>query len=114
MKRRGVCYDAGRVMWGQNWRPDFSAAAARRELAIIRDDLHCDAVRICGEDLDRLTMAGEQALEDPVHDLDMASYALVRSLAGRLGNTYPDMPWEPKKSFRSVAGWYGAREPSPT
>jgi hypothetical protein len=342
MKRRGVCYDAGRVMWGQNWRPELSAVQARRELAIIRDHLHCNAVRICGEDLDRLTMVGTRALdlglevwlspelwdhsaietleyiamaaeraeeldrlrpgqvvlsvgseltlfmngivegatvferlqhptfwehvragahnealnaflaeatervrdrfhgsltyasvpletvdwdrfdvvgldlyrdarirdqfgeilgryiafdrpvaitefgcctyrgaadmggrgfaivdttsghgaplrldgvyvrdegeqarevvemleiferagvdagfvmtfvapsnpwnEDPIHDLDMASYALVKSLAGRLGNTYPDMPWEPKESFRAVARWYGAREPGP-
>lgn len=344
MKRRGVCYDAGRVLGGQSWRPELSAAQARRELAIIRDDLRCSAVRICGEDLDRLAMAGAQALdlglevwlspelwdhgpaetleyvvraaeraeelhrhrpghvvlsvgseltlfmagivegatvferlqhptfwervrvgahdaplnaflaeatervrdrfhggltyasvpletvewdrfdvigldlyrdarirdqfgeilgryvaldrpvaimefgcctyrgaadaggrgfaivdttsgrdgtpfrldgvyvrdegeqarevvemleiferagvdaafvmtfvaplspwnEDPIHDLDMASYALVKSLAGRLGHTYPDMPWEPKESFGAVAGWYGAREPGPT
>jgi hypothetical protein len=63
MKRRGVCYDVGRVMWGQNWRPELSAARARRELAIIRDDLHCTAVRICGEDLDRLTTVAAQALD---------------------------------------------------
>jgi hypothetical protein len=37
MNRRGVCYDAGRVMWGQDWRPEFSPEEARRELQIIRD-----------------------------------------------------------------------------
>jgi hypothetical protein len=47
MRRRGVCYDVGRVMWGQNWRPEFSLEEARRELQIIRDDLHCNAVRHC-------------------------------------------------------------------
>jgi hypothetical protein len=58
--------------------------------------------------------------EDPLHDLDMASYALVKSYGGRLGpmgtacpqapwehdrygTTYPDMPWEPKEAFRAVA-----------
>ena len=43
MKRRGVCYDVGRVMWGQNWRPEFSSAESHRELQIIRDDLHCNS-----------------------------------------------------------------------
>ena len=40
MNRRGVCYDVGRVMWGQDWRPEFSAGEARRELQIIASDLH--------------------------------------------------------------------------
>ncbi|HEY5986851.1 MAG TPA: hypothetical protein VIV12_10810 [Streptosporangiaceae bacterium] len=63
MNRRGVCYDAGRVMMGQNWRPVFDRDEVRRELQIIKDDLRCSAVRICGEDLDRLAAAGEAALE---------------------------------------------------
>ena len=63
MKRRGVCYDVGRVMWGQDWRPEFSAAEARRELEIIGTDLHCNAVRICGQDLGRLIAAGGHALD---------------------------------------------------
>ncbi len=50
MNRRGACYDVGRVMWGQDWRPQFSPHEARRELKIIRDDLRCNAVRICGQD----------------------------------------------------------------
>ena len=53
MDRRGVSYDVGRVL-GLNWRPDFDAETARRELEIIRDDLHCNAVRICGREIDRL------------------------------------------------------------
>jgi hypothetical protein len=63
MRRRGVCYDVGRVMWGQDWRPEFSLGEARRELQIIRDDLHCNAVRLCGLDLGRLHAAGEAALD---------------------------------------------------
>jgi len=35
-------------------RRQFSREEAHRELQIIRDDLHCNAVRICGLDLDRL------------------------------------------------------------
>jgi hypothetical protein len=63
MNRRGVCYDVGRVMWGQDWRPQFSPHEARRELQIIRDDLHCNAVRICGQDTGRLMAAGGHALD---------------------------------------------------
>ncbi len=63
MNRRGVCYDVGRVMSGQDWRPEFSPGEARRELQIIRDDLQCNAVRICGQDLGRLIAAGAHALD---------------------------------------------------
>lgn len=60
---------------------------------------------------------------DPRFDFDLASYSLVKSFSGRLGalvdefpmvpwdatrhgTTYPDMPWEPKESFRAVAAWH--------
>jgi hypothetical protein len=61
--------------------------------------------------------------DDPLYDLDMASYSLVKSFGGRLGplgaahpeapwdrhrhgTTYPGMPWEPKDSFHAVADFY--------
>lgn len=44
--------------------------------------------------------------EDKRFDLDMASYSLVTSYAGRYGDTYPDMTWEPKESFRTVANYF--------
>jgi len=62
MKRKGVCYDAGRVLMGANWRPKFDPRVVHRELEIIKDDLHCNAVRICGLDVDRLVAASEDAL----------------------------------------------------
>ncbi|QBD81129.1 abortive infection protein [Ktedonosporobacter rubrisoli] len=63
MKRNGVCYDVGRVMMGDNWRPVLDPHILRRELEIIRQDLHCNAVRICGLDLERLMLASEEALK---------------------------------------------------
>lgn len=63
MKRRGVNYDVGRVMMGELWRPTFDPKMVHRELEIIKNDLHCNAVRICGLDLDRLMMASEDALK---------------------------------------------------
>jgi hypothetical protein len=43
---------------------------------------------------------------DPRHDLDMASPAIVKTLEGRHGDTYPDMAWEPKAAFTAVAECY--------
>jgi hypothetical protein len=62
MHRRGVSYDVGRVL-GINWRPVFDPEVVRGELTTIRDGLHCNAVRICGRDLDRLAVAGRTALD---------------------------------------------------
>jgi hypothetical protein len=62
MNRKGVSYDVGRVM-GFNWRPDFDTKIVGREFLIIKDDLHCNAVRICGLDIKRLMFAAESALE---------------------------------------------------
>ena len=61
MNRRGVSYDAGRVL-GMNWRPVLDPQVARRELEIIRTDLHCNAVRVCARDLGRLTTVARDAL----------------------------------------------------
>jgi len=63
MKHKGVCYDVGRVMMGRKWRPAFNPEIVRRELEIIKNDLHCNVVRICGLDIDRLTVAAEYALD---------------------------------------------------
>ena len=62
MERKGVSYDVGRVMAG-NWRPDFDPKVVRCELEIIRNDLHCNAVRICGLDINRLVSAAGMALQ---------------------------------------------------
>jgi hypothetical protein len=43
---------------------------------------------------------------DPRLDLDIASPAIVKTLPGRTGATYPDMAWEPKAAFHAVAELY--------
>ena len=43
---------------------------------------------------------------NPLHDLDMASYAVVKSYVGQNGKTYADMPWEPKEAFFRLANSY--------
>jgi hypothetical protein len=63
VRLRGINYDTG-TRYGQIMtRPEFDRAAARRDLRIIRDDLHCNAVRISGEDTGRLTAAARDALQ---------------------------------------------------
>ena len=62
MNRKGVNYDVGSVM-GFNWRPSFKPEEVRRELQIISEDLHCNAVRISGLDITRLTIAAQYAVE---------------------------------------------------
>ncbi len=47
--------------------------------------------------------------EDPIQDLDLASQGLVTVYKDRLGETYPDMPWEPKTAFKVLAEYYNTR-----
>ncbi|MFF3665547.1 hypothetical protein [Microtetraspora malaysiensis] len=44
--------------------------------------------------------------EDLDLDLDLASYGIVKVYEDRLGATYPDMPWEPKAAFTTLAEYY--------
>ena len=53
-----MCYDVGRAYGGRFLtRPVFDPVTAGRELRIIRDDLHCNAVRFQGRDITRLMTA---------------------------------------------------------
>jgi len=64
MDIKGVCYDTGRAYGGGFvTRRVFDPAMTRRELQIIRDDLHCNAVRFQGTDIGRLTTAAAGALK---------------------------------------------------
>ncbi|EWC62375.1 hypothetical protein UO65_2362 [Actinokineospora spheciospongiae] len=60
MRAKGIGYDTGLSLDGDTRRP-FDPDVVRRELQIIRDDLHCTAVRLWGDDLDRLEFAAEHA-----------------------------------------------------
>ncbi|WP_230330067.1 hypothetical protein [Nocardia aurantiaca] len=63
MRGKGMTYDAGFVRNGRASREDLDPEVVRRELAIIRDDLHCTAVHIVGGDADRLELAARCAAE---------------------------------------------------
>ena len=57
MRAKGVAYDTGFIYKGSVSRERFDPEVVRRELAIIRDDLHCNAVQVIGGDPDRLELA---------------------------------------------------------
>jgi hypothetical protein len=61
MKIKGVNYDVGTEM-GVNWRPDYDPKVVQRELEIIKNDLHCNAVGISGKDIGRLVVTAEAAI----------------------------------------------------
>jgi hypothetical protein len=101
MQRRGVCYDVGRYLYG-DWRKDYNPQTVHRELEIIRDDLHCNAVRICGKDLGRLAAASDDALRQGLEvwfspelwnkspETTLAYTAKAAEIAENLRRQYPD------------------------
>jgi hypothetical protein len=61
---RGIVYDVGVLYEGdQPSRPHWRAEDMRRDLAVIADELACNAVMITGTDLGRLAEAGAVARE---------------------------------------------------
>ncbi|MFJ8476715.1 hypothetical protein [Kitasatospora sp. NPDC094011] len=63
MRIKGISYDTGFVRSGACSRKRFEPELVREELRIIRDDLHCNAVRIMGGDPDRIELAAGFAAE---------------------------------------------------
>jgi hypothetical protein len=63
MRAKGITYDTGFVRAGTSSRRHFDHEVVRRELEIIRDDLHCNAVQITGGSVDRLEVAARIAAD---------------------------------------------------
>jgi hypothetical protein len=61
MRGRGINYDTGFFPGGRSSRVAFDPEVVRRELRVIADELHCNAVRISGGDPERLGVAAEAA-----------------------------------------------------
>ena len=88
MRAKGISYDTGIIRNGVNGRGSFDLAVVRRELQIIRDDLHCTAVRIIGGDPDRLEAAAVHAADlglevwfSPFTPIDLTSDEMLSLLA---------------------------------
>ncbi|WP_330270531.1 hypothetical protein OG205_25130 [Lentzea sp. NBC_00516] len=63
MRAKGIAYDTGFVRHGEISLEKFDLDAVRRDLTVIRDDLHCNAVHLVGGDPERLERAAEIAAE---------------------------------------------------
>ncbi len=63
MRARGIAYDTGFIYQGSVSRTRFDPEVVKRELTIIRDDLHCNAVQVVGGDPERLELAASHAAE---------------------------------------------------
>jgi hypothetical protein len=60
---KGMNFDTGFLSAGTSTREPFDPEIVRREMRIIREDLHCTAVRITGGDPDRLEIAAQHAAD---------------------------------------------------
>ena len=63
MRGKGITYDTGFLSAGRSTHEPFDPEVVRREMRIIRDDLHCNAVRITGGHADRLKIAATHAAD---------------------------------------------------
>lgn len=63
MRIRGINYDTGFISKGTTTREPFDPRVVRREMQIIRHDLHCNGVRITGGYSERLEIAAAYAAE---------------------------------------------------
>ena len=84
-----------------NWRPNFDVVTVRRELEIIKKDLHCNAVKITGSDIGRLTTSALAALKeglevwfcpsalDKAQDATLALIVKAAREAEKLNQEYP-------------------------
>ena len=59
--RKGITFDTGFRSAGTSTREPFDPEIVRHEMRVIRDDLHCDAVRVTGGYADRLKIAATHA-----------------------------------------------------
>jgi hypothetical protein len=105
VNRRGIIYDTGIVFVGRGYkvptRPKLDLGTARRELQIIRDDLHCNAVRIVGDNPERVAAVAADALDlglevwlsagvfNGLPEAAMRSFAATAELAERLSRAHP-------------------------
>src|SRR5262249_53246115 len=60
---RGINYDTGFLSAGTTTREPFDPQVVKREMQIIHDDLHCNAVRVTGGYPERLEIAAAYAAE---------------------------------------------------
>ena len=63
MRVFGINYDTGLTVERRSTRPSFVEDEVRRDMRAIANDLHATAIRVSGEDVERLEFAGRCALD---------------------------------------------------
>jgi len=63
MRAKGINYDTGFLSAGSSTHEPFDPEVVRREMRVIREDLHCNAVRVTGGYVDRLKIAATHAAD---------------------------------------------------
>lgn len=61
MRAKGIAYDTGFVRHGEISVPEFDLGVVARDLTVIRDELHCNAVHLVGGSPERLEQAARIA-----------------------------------------------------
>ncbi|GAB2859617.1 hypothetical protein [Lentzea nigeriaca] len=61
MRAKGIAYDTGFVRHGETSVPEFDLDVVARDLRVIRDELHCNAVHLVGGSPERLEEAARVA-----------------------------------------------------
>lgn len=64
MRGKGITYDTGFLSGGSSTHEPFEPERVRREMRIIKNDLHCTAVRITGGDPRRIDIAAGHAVAE--------------------------------------------------
>jgi hypothetical protein len=62
LQGKGITYDTGFFNAGVSTHEPFDSDVVKREMRIIHDDLHCNAVRVTGGNADRLEIAATHAV----------------------------------------------------
>jgi hypothetical protein len=63
VRAKGITYDTGFIRGPEISRSHFDPEVVERELRVIRDDLHCTAVRVTGGDPERIELAARFAAD---------------------------------------------------
>jgi hypothetical protein len=85
MRVKGINFDTGFLNGITSTREPFDPEVVRREMRVIRDDLHCTAVRITGGDPNRLFTGGFLPGESLDERLALIAHPLlVRPLIGEV------------------------------
>ena len=122
MRGKGINSNTGFLRAGGSTHEPFDPEIVRREMAVIHDDLRCNAVRITGGDLERLKIAASHAASAGLEvwlspfTTDLTADELLALLADCAEHaemtlakisTWPALAW----SRCSKAGW---ATPTPT